>query len=177
MSGQFDESILLSLRRITRAIDLHSRSLALRCQLTAPQLVCLRHLVEEGSGTSGGLARKVSLSQATVTGILDRLEARGLVGRQRDGSDRRRVIVTPTPAGQALAAQAPMPLQERFAGKLAGLPLKEQARLDQALRQIVEMMEVEDLPVAPVLAAGHQALGPEEARELALAKPRPAGRR
>ena len=72
--------------------------------------------------TPGTLAKQVSLSQATVTGIIDRLAARQLVDRERSTEDRRQVAVRVTSAGQALIATAPSPLQEEFARRLGELP-------------------------------------------------------
>lgn len=155
MSGRYDESILVSLRRITRAIDLHSRRLAAVYHLTSPQLVCLRHLAHHGVTTPGNLARQVALSQATVTGILDRLERRGLVYRERDRVDRRKVNIVLTDEGRELVENAPMPLQQAFAERLASLPDRQQEKIASVLASIVEMMEAEDLDAAPMLAAGH----------------------
>src|SRR5512140_3522668 len=112
-AGEVKEAILRSLRRITRAIDLHSRHLAHTFGLTGPQLVCLRAVGARGKMTPSELAKEVSLSQATITGIIDRLAARQLVARERSNYDRRLVTVVITTAGRALIDQAPSPLQER----------------------------------------------------------------
>jgi DNA-binding MarR family transcriptional regulator len=146
LGNSYEESVLRSLRRITRAIDLHSRALVTRYRLTAPQLVCLRQVQREGGETTPGrLAKAIHLSQATVTGILDRLSARGLISRERSEEDRRRVIVRLTEAGTALIGSAPSPLHERFAAALGRLTEDEKARIDVVLEQIVRMMEVDDL--------------------------------
>ncbi len=154
MASAFEDDILRSLRRISRAIDLHSRRLAQHCNLTSPQLVCLRYLTTHGECTAGSLARGVSLSQATITGILDRLERRGVIQRQRSQTDRRRVLVSATEEGQRLAQLAPSPLQDRFASRLAALPEAGQQALDEALKQIVTMMEADGLEAAPILMTG-----------------------
>ncbi len=154
MPSRFDDSILRSLRRITRAIDLHSRHLANNHKLTGPQLVCLRHLARHETATPSNMAKSVSLSQATITGILDRLEKRELITRERDNKDRRRVNLALTKAGRDLLIDAPMPLHQTFANRLAELPEEQQKRIDGVLREIVEMMEAEDLEAAPVLSAG-----------------------
>lgn len=154
MPSPHEESILRSLRKVSRAIDLYSRQLVSRHQLTGPQLVCLRHLLERGPTTPSALARGVSLSHATVTGILTRLEARRLVERTRSDEDRRRVIVTLTEEGEALAKTAPSPLQDRFATRLAELPAANQAIIDTVLLQIVEMMGAEELDASPLLTTG-----------------------
>ena len=153
-AGAYAESILRSLRRIIRAIDQHSRRLSRKFNLTVPQLVCLRQLILSGPSTPGNLAAKVFLSQATVTGILDRLEARDLVKRERSSPDRRRVTVSLTDSGQLLATDMPWPLQERFASRLAAMPEEGQQVIDRVLRQIVDMMEVREIDAWPIVGSG-----------------------
>jgi DNA-binding MarR family transcriptional regulator len=160
-TNPIEESILRSLRRITRAIDLYSRKLSKQFKLTGPQLVCLRHLRREGSLTPSALAEAVALSQATVTGIIDRLHAQSLVDRERCNEDRRRVNVSLTEKGEKLVDSLPSPLQERFASRLASLPEENQQVISTILRQIVSMMEAEDLDAAPVLQAGSIIDGPD----------------
>ena len=122
MSSPFEDQILGSLRRITRAIDLYSRQLAARYGLTGPQLVCMRALEALGPSTPSTLARHVDLSQATMTGILDRLEQNGLVRRERNQDDRRRVTVSLTESGAGLLGRAPSALTgERGTFRLEGL--------------------------------------------------------
>ncbi|MCK9462519.1 MAG: MarR family transcriptional regulator [Proteobacteria bacterium] len=152
-TGIYDDSILRSLRRIMRAVDLHSRQLARQHNLTGPQLVCLRRLSTQDGITHGELAEAVSLSQATVTGIVDRLEMQGLVRRERSTEDRRAVRILLTDNGRKIIRSAPSGLQERFATRLRGLSKNEQAAIDRALRQIVIMMEADSLDAAPILDA------------------------
>lgn len=154
MPSLHEESILRALRKVSRAIDLYSRQLVSRHQLTGPQLVCLRHLLATGPSTPSALARGVSLSHATVTGILSRLEARGLVERERSAADRRRIIVSLTEEGARLARAAPSPLQDRFATRLAELPAANQAIIETVLLQIVEMMGAEEIDASPLLTTG-----------------------
>ena len=154
MPEVIEENIIRALRKISRAIDLYSRKLASRHQLTGPQLVCLGQLARGGSTTPSELAREISLSQATVTGILDRLEAKGLVTRARSPEDKRRVILETTGAGRRLVAAAPSPLHETFVHKLRALSGAEQRSIEQTLTLIVEMMEAEEIDAAPMLATG-----------------------
>jgi len=154
MASPYEESILTSLRRISRAIDLHSRRLAKTSGLTVPQLICLRHLARNGPSAPTVVAREIALSSATVTGIFDRLVRRGLVTRRRLEKDRRRVEVGLTPEGATLLAGAPSPLQGRFAARLTLLPDPEQERIDAMLKRVVSMMEAEALDAAPLLASG-----------------------
>lgn len=92
MSDQDD--ILIAVRRITRAIDLRSKRLVKETGLTAPQLVVLTTLRREGQLPPSAIARAVSLSQPTITTILDRLEAAKLVRRERSATDKRNVLAS-----------------------------------------------------------------------------------
>ena len=154
MDNRHAENILRSLRRITRAIDIHSRELSARFNLTVPQLVCLRQLFLNGPTTAGNLSRLVFLSQATVTGILDRLELRGMVVRERGKEDRRRVTISLTDSGRELAETMPWPLQERFEARLSALPEKEQAIIDEVLDRVVHMMSAQDIDAWPIVGSG-----------------------
>ena len=154
MTASIEDAVLRSLRRINRAVDLHSCQLASLHQLTGPQLVCLRAIDNLGTTTPSVLAREVSLSQATLTGIVDRLDKRGLVERRRDKQDRRRVLLRSTEAGRQLVEQAPSPLQDTLAANLRRLPADEQERLAATLQQVVRMMEADALDASPMLTTG-----------------------
>jgi len=80
-----EEQVLISLRQIIRATDLYSRQLSREVGLTAPQLLILQAIQKLGAVSISKLSSEVSLSQATVTTILDRLESRELVARHRSG--------------------------------------------------------------------------------------------
>lgn len=152
-SDSLERGIVRSLRRIIRAVGLYSRELMRRRNLTAPQLATLRQLRRKGPLSGGELARAVSVSQATVTGIVDRLERRALVTRSRDSKDRRRVVIDLTETGREAAASSPPPLHERFVLRLAERSEEEREEIDRVLRLIVQMMEAEEVEAAPVLAA------------------------
>lgn len=153
-AGETEEEILRSLRRILRVVDRHGRSLAKLQGLTGPQLICLREIQRSGPVNPGVLARTVSLSPATMTGILDRLEARGLVSRRRRNRDKRQVLVQLTGKGSDLLAGTPPPLQERFLERLASLPAERRHAVADVLREVVALLEAEDIDAAPLLAAG-----------------------
>ncbi|MCB0338653.1 MAG: MarR family transcriptional regulator [Bdellovibrionales bacterium] len=152
--GRTDVRILQSIRRIIRAVELHSRKLSLEHQITAPQLVSLIEVVENGPMKASELAKRVFLSSSTVVGILDRLEEKQLVSRKRDEVDRRVVHVTATDIGRDLVKIAPSPLQDRFFTALQRLPDLEQVAIALSLERVVELMEAQDLQAAPILESG-----------------------
>jgi DNA-binding MarR family transcriptional regulator len=149
---EYQEDILRSLRRIMRAVDVYSRRLVTDHGLSGPQLLCLRQLDAHGPIPAGELAAAVSLSPATVCGILDRLEARELVMRERQTDDKRRVLVRLTAKGRQTARKAPPPLEHGFQRQLEALPLGKQAEIDRVLKRLVEMMSAEALGAEPLLA-------------------------
>lgn len=145
-----EERIVDALRRIIRAVDVYSHELSARHSLTGPQLLCLRELARSGELPLGALASALSLSPATVTGIVDRLEQKDLVARRRRNSDRRSVAVGLTRRGRSLARRAPPPLQETFARRLAALPPEKRNQISDVLQQIVTMMEPDSLDAAGI---------------------------
>ena len=152
----YDLRILRALRRITRSIALHSRQLAAGSNITAPQLICLRAVVENGPMTATAISREVHVSASTVVGILDRLEDKELIRRERGREDRRIVFVSATPAGVTLARETPSPLQKKLADALNELPELEQATITLSLERIVDLMEsggVTPVEVATELAS------------------------
>lgn len=153
-SDRISDRVLIALRRIMRAVDLHSRKLVQLHGITGPQLIVLTELVASGAMTVGSLAREVSLSHATVTGILDRLERRGLIRRERSDDDKRKVFVSASTAGRAILEENPPFLQERFLSRLSELRDWEQSLILSSLQRIVAMMEAEEIEASPVLMSG-----------------------
>lgn len=146
--------VIVALRRIIRTVDIHSRALARDHGLTGPQYLTLKIVVERGSPTTGEVAEAVHLSQATMTGIVDRLEAKGLVRRSRSDRDRRKVRVEPTAAAEAALAAAPPVLQESFTSAFGQLRLEEQATILSSLERLVTLMEADHVDASPFLHVG-----------------------
>ena len=138
---RYDINIVLSLRRITRAIDTYSHKLKTEYHITAPQLICLLEIVEEGPLTSSGLSRKVHISKSTLVGILDRLEQKGWIRRERSNEDRRQVYLMATQSGRELGRHAPSPLQDKLVQALGKLSPLEQASIALSLERVADLME------------------------------------
>jgi DNA-binding MarR family transcriptional regulator len=152
--GSYELRILQALRRIIRAVDLHSHKLFSQHKITGPQLACLLEIREAGPLTSVNLAKKVYLSPSTVVGIIDRLEEKGLVARNRDIKDRRQVHISITPAGQQLVEAAPSLLQDTLSRALVELPEIEQVSITLSLEKLVDLMEARHIGAAPLLETG-----------------------
>ena len=148
------EEVLIALRRVIRATDLHSKYLAKTTGLTAPQILLLQTLRDKGQITIGELAQELSLSQATVTTILDRLEKRQLIYRQRSDSDKRKVHAFLTEQARETLKNAPIPLQEQFTRQFSALQDWEQTMIISSLKRVAQMMDAQDIDASPVLDVG-----------------------
>ncbi|MBN2801001.1 MAG: MarR family transcriptional regulator [Deltaproteobacteria bacterium] len=148
------DEVLIALRRITRAIDLHSRRLIALHGLTVPQVLVLKQLAEVGPLPVGTLSRLVRLSSATVSAMLRRLTSRDLVAQVRSEEDRRVVLVEITEAGRDAIASAPSLLQEDFIEAFSALSSWEQHGLISGLQRIASMMDADNLDAAPFLTPG-----------------------
>ncbi len=148
------EEVLVSIRQIIRAIDLHSKKLSKESGLTAPQLILMRAINELDNVTIKQLSNHTNMSQATATTILDRLERNQLVERRRSVEDKRKVHAVLTEKGEEALRQAPTPLQEHFINRFQKLEEWEQTLLLSSVQRISTMMNAEDIDVTPLLEIG-----------------------
>lgn len=106
------------------------------CGVTPTQLGVLEALLHKGPLTQRELGQKVLTSPGNMTDVLDKLAARGLVRRLRDGCDRRLVRVELTPCGTAMI-QGLFPCHAAdIARAMAGLDAGEQRALGELLRRL-----------------------------------------
>ena len=138
--------VLSTLRQIIRAMDIHSRQLSKKYGLTGPQLIVISEIGQYGTMTIGELARRVSLSQATVTTILDRLELKELAERTRDRQDKRRVYVEITDKARTILDSHPNFLQEAFVQRFNALEEWEQTLILSSIQRISAMMNTVEFP-------------------------------
>jgi len=148
------EQLLVSLRQVIRAIDIHSKKLSKQSGLTGPQLMVMRKISQLDGPMAKQVAQEINLSPATITSIIDRLENRALVKRQRSQLDKRKVELYLSEAGELLLQDAPEPLQEHFIKRYQALKPWEQTQLLCSVEHIALMMDAEELDAAPVLMVG-----------------------
>ncbi len=146
------DDVMIALRKIIQAIDMNSKKLVKRVGLTGPQLVILQEISSLGEVTAGEIARAVSLSQATLTGILERMEKRGLLSRRRSEQDKRRVMVRITDSGTQVLDDAPPLMQEEFVDGFSSLQEWEQTMILSSLQRLVSIMDAKAIQAAPFLA-------------------------
>ena len=151
-STAYEIRMLRAIRRIIRAVDMHSKKLQHAQDITAPQLVCLLTLLKEGELTMKRLSQLVDLSPSTTVGVVDRLEVKALVQRTRSTHDRRQVFIGITEEGKKLAQDAPSPLQTRLIEGFKQMPESEQVAMTQAVEKLVQLMGAGDIDASAMLA-------------------------
>ncbi|MCO8145484.1 MarR family winged helix-turn-helix transcriptional regulator [Rhodovulum tesquicola] len=145
---------LIALRRILRATELYGRDLARAAGLTPVQIRVLQIVAETGQSTPKAISARMGVSQPTMTTLIDRLVAKGLVERRRSEADRRQMNIFVTEAGREAIARAPDPLHDRYVAAFEALPDWEQAMLVAALERVAGLLDAGHLDVAPVLDLG-----------------------
>ncbi len=148
------ETALVALRRILKATAGNVRTVAYNTGLTASQLLVLQVLKSRGETLTGDLAKAVDLKQATISILLDKLQDRGLVERQRGQSDRRRVWVKITEEGARTLQGAPDLLHQTFRARFRDLADWEQASLVASLLRVVSLLDAEEIEASPLLDVG-----------------------
>lgn len=137
---EIHEQVLVELRRIVRALDLQSKQLQ-KIGLTGSQLQALRTLARRDALTANQLSRDVSLSQGTVTTVLDHLEKKGLIRRERSAEDKRRLVLTLTEVGREALSHAPSLLHVDFVTAFRKLDNWEQTLILSCLQRVAGMMD------------------------------------
>jgi len=157
-----EDKIVASIRQIIRAVDLHSRQLVSGHGMTGPQLAVLQETKRLGPTSPTALSRAVHLSQATVTGILQRLEKRELIAREPSPEDGRSVLVSISPAGAKVLETSPSLLQDRFRVAMSSLQDWERMQILSTLQRVAKLMDAEGLSAEPFLTTGDIPAAAEE---------------
>jgi DNA-binding MarR family transcriptional regulator len=151
---RYEFEVLMSLRKIVRAIDVYSRRLRFQFDITTPQLITLRTLADDGPMSGTLLAQRTCMSPATLSGVVHRLELKELVERTRDKRDRRFVRVNITRKGRRMVTHAPSPLQDSLTEEFKALPKDEQIMISSSLRRVADLIGPTEADAAPILDTG-----------------------
>lgn len=124
-------------RRVFAEIHRNTSPHWLSLDLTMGQMKALMMLTAHGAQPVGELGRRLGISEPAASLLADRLEADGLASRERDPDDRRRTLVTPTPAAAELATTLRQGREEQVRRWMAALTPAELDGLTLGLRGIL----------------------------------------
>jgi len=145
--GDHLKKILYLIRRLIHAGELYTKELNRKYQVSVPQLLCLLTLHENGSLPPSKIAKNMMVGSSTVTGIIDRLEQKGLVGRERNSPDRRMITISLTEIGKKLARKAPPPIQQEIIDGLKRLPKNEREKIIHGLEMLVNLIDIQEMEI------------------------------
>lgn len=145
--------VLVKIRKIIRSINLESKKIEKKYGISIPQMMCLQFLSkqEDYKSTASAIKGYLMLNASTVTGILKRLEARGLVAKLPNVNDRRATFITLTAKGADLLKEPPTTLQEKLTARLQRLSDPEIQTLNENIDLLVQLMDAEDLDASPII--------------------------
>jgi DNA-binding MarR family transcriptional regulator len=139
--------IIFSIRRLIQASELYSKELNKKYQISAAQLNCVLTLNEYGPLPPSKIAQHMMVKSSTVTGVVDRLEKKGLAERMRNSPDRRMITIQLTKAGKKLAENAPPPIQQKIIDGLKQTKKAKKEQIVSSLNMLTDMLDVQDLEV------------------------------
>jgi DNA-binding MarR family transcriptional regulator len=138
------KEIVNGIRLLSRTVQQDSAKIGKRFGLTVAQGAILRNLALWGPSSSADLSRRLYVTPANITGIVDRLEKKGLVVRNRQQDDRRVILLTLTEQGEELGRLLPDPIEQRLISGLADMDSKRIRNLSTAVSQVVNLIEESD---------------------------------
>ena len=145
--------ILVKLRKIIRSINLESKKIQKEFGISIPQLLVLQYLSEQEDYKASGkdIKNYINLNASTVSGIVHRLEEKGLVARLPNSRDKRGMFVTLTAKGAELLKESPTTLQEKITKRLRSLSHKQIEELNSSIEVLTQLMDAEDVDAAPLI--------------------------
>lgn len=148
--------ILTRIRQIIRSVNLESKRIEKEYGISIPQLLCLNFLEERDNfqATAKEIKDFLKLNASTVTGIISRLEKKGLVARLPKQKDKRVSVISITEKGAALLVSTPEPLHQQLSDKLKKLSPEELDKLQSSFDTIIDFLNIESIETSPILSSG-----------------------
>lgn len=145
--------ILIKIRKIVRSVDIESKKIQKEYGVSIPQVLCLSFLHESPTyqATQGEIRNFLNLNSSTVSGIINRLEKKGLLARLPKSGDKRIVNISLTAAGDKLFNTIPSLLHEQLSEKLQNLDQPELDKVEESLETIVRLLEIEQVKASPLI--------------------------
>lgn len=145
----------MNIRRIVRSIHIESKQIQKQYGVSIPQVLCLDFLNQAPNFTVSqkDLKNYLNLNASTVSGIVQRLEAKGLIAKISKGGDKRITHWILTAIGARLLQTIPRLLHQLLAMKLDELPQNEVLEIQASLEKLTHMLKIEKMDASPMITA------------------------
>jgi DNA-binding MarR family transcriptional regulator len=145
--------ILIKIRKIVRSVDIESKKIQKEYGVSIPQVLCLSFLNESKNyqSTQNEIRKFLNLNSSTVSGIINRLERKGLLARLPKTGDKRVVNIALTSSGEKLLGTIPSLLHEQLSEKLQKLDDNELTKVEESLETLVKLLDIEQVEASPLI--------------------------
>lgn len=147
--------IIVKLRRIIRSINLESKRIEKEHGISIPQLLTLQYLSlqQDYRAPASLIKNHLNLNASTISGIIRRLEQKGLVAKLPKPDDRRASYITLTAQGMDLLKDSPTTLQDKLGRRLQRLPEEQVKGLDDSIDLLIDLLDARDIDAAPIITS------------------------
>lgn len=139
-----EQVVTKHLRIIFKVMQAHSKMIERSCGLSSAQLWMLHAITASPGIKVSELASTLAIHRSTCSNMLDKLEGKKLVYRDRSRTDQRTVHLFATPQGTELLLQTPSPPQEKLSTILQRLSRKQLSNLEESLKDLVDCLQGDD---------------------------------
>lgn len=139
-----EQAITQQLRILFKAVQAHSKKVEKVCGLSSAKLWMLHEISKQPGIKVSQLAKVLSIHPSTCSNMLDKLEDKELMYRNRSKTDQRTVHLYPTQQGTELLQIAPSPPQGKLSSTLQKLSQPQLADLETSLEALMEALHFED---------------------------------
>ncbi|MBL3655736.1 MarR family winged helix-turn-helix transcriptional regulator [Fulvivirga sediminis] len=145
-------SIIINIRKLVRHVNLESKKIQKNYGISIPQLLTLKYLqFQEGNKASHGqITKYLNLNNSTVTGIVNRLTLKGLLSKEQDHKDKRKVYALLTQQGKKMLSRTPQLMHDELSAKLSKLTPQKLEQIEQAFQLVIEVMGIDDVDSNPL---------------------------
>lgn len=155
--------IVDDVRRLFQILVERAKEIEHETNLTGSQLWVVKLLKEASPMKVSELARRMYLHPATMVGLLDRLEAKGLIMRTRSEKDRRVVYINLTEQGNELEINSPEVVQSLLVKGLEELNGQKLKKISESMGHIVHILGVQDVPPHLIMSSQTNVPGKKKA--------------
>ena len=139
-----EQAVTQQLRIIFKAVQAHSKTVEKACGLSSAQLWMLYEVSEAPGVKVSQLAKTLAIHPSTCSNMLDKLEVKELISRDRSKTDQRSVQLYITDMGKELLKNAPVPPQGKLSEALERLSLEQIKKLQSGLDDLINGLHVKN---------------------------------
>jgi len=123
--------------------------------VSIPQVLCLHYLrdAENFQAGQGEIRKFLNLNASTTSGIINRLETKGLVARLPKTGDKRVVTIALTSKGDKLMEKMPSLLHEKLEEKLVNMDESKLLKIQDSLELLVNLLEIDEVEAFPLISS------------------------